>query len=216
MPDIIGVSGAQQYLTDLRLSPDQYEVLLLQTLLGCSTLATFERPKFTAGWAHQAATTPEKQLVALQKLTQTQTQTTAASALAAPVLDATGPQTAANESLFKRVYRHTFVLALPTDVPNVRLVPFDTAVEFWRLLLGPQSPGLRWVGSKKKTPFLEWWIEFLEKGGKAVNKDLWLQTLAFAEKSAVDEDLGFWEEDAAWPGVVDEFVAWVGKKRGGN
>lgn len=26
--------------------------------------------------------------------------------------------------------------------------------------------------------------------------------------------MGWWDENGAWPGVIDEFVAWVGEKRG--
>jgi DCN1-like protein 1/2 len=28
--------------------------------------------------------------------------------------------------------------------------------------------------------------------------------------------LSFWSEDGAWPGVIDEFVAYVKEKRGDN
>ena len=90
------------------------------------------------------------------------------------------------------------------------------ASEFWRLLLGPDSPGLVWAGKHHGTPWLDWWLAFLnEKGGKAVSKDLWVQTLSFAQQSRDDEDLAFWSEDAAWPGMIDEFVVWANKKKGG-
>ena len=36
----------------------------------------------------------------------------------------------------------------------------------------------------------------------------------FVQKTMTDESLAWWSEDGAWPGVVDEFVAWVKKKRG--
>lgn len=35
----------------------------------------------------------------------------------------------------------------------------------------------------------------------------------FALKSLDDESLGWWSEDGAWPGVLDEFVAFVAEKR---
>lgn len=43
---------------------------------------------------------------------------------------------------------------------------------------------------------------------------MWEQLFNFAEKSLQDETLGFWSEDAAWPGVIDEFVEWVKTDKG--
>lgn len=44
---------------------------------------------------------------------------------------------------------------------------------------------------------------------KSVNKDMWNQTYEFYVKTLEDPSLGFWSEDSAWPGVIDEFVAWA-------
>lgn len=37
-------------------------------------------------------------------------------------------------------------------------------------------------------------------------------TLEFASKSMADESLSFWNEDGAWPSVIDDFVAWCRTK----
>jgi DCN1-like protein 1/2 len=104
---------------------------------------------------------------------------------------------------FKSIYKHTFLLARQSGQKAVAL---EAATEYWRLLL--TSPSLEW--STSSTPWLEWWIEFLqEKYKKSVNKDMWDQTLVFAEKTLADENLSFWSEDSAWPGVIDEFVEYV-------
>lgn len=88
------------------------------------------------------------------------------------------------------------------------------AIEYWRLLFS--EPSLEW--STSSTPWLDWWIEFLElRWKKSVNKDMWDQTLNFAIRTLDDESLKWWSEDSAWPGVVDEFVQYVQKeKRGGD
>jgi DCN1-like protein 1/2 len=58
------------------------------------------------------------------------------------------------------------------------------------------------------------WSEFLRtKSKRPVNKDVWDQTLVFAEKVLEDGGVGFWSEDGAWPGVVDEFVESVKAER---
>jgi len=104
---------------------------------------------------------------------------------------------------FKSIYKHTFILARQSGQKAVAL---EAATEYWRLLL--TSPSLEW--SSPNTPWLEWWLEFLsEKYKKSVNKDMWDQTLVFAEKTLGDEQLSFWSEDSAWPGVIDEFVEYV-------
>jgi len=47
-----------------------------------------------------------------------------------------------------------------------------------------------------------------------VNKDVWNETLRFAQESLQDQALSFWSEEASWPSVIDEFVGWVKNKRG--
>ncbi|KAL2133038.1 hypothetical protein VTI74DRAFT_3010 [Chaetomium olivicolor] len=57
--------------------------------------------------------------------------------------------------------------------------------------------------------------EPVKKHGKwmrSVSRDLWNQMLPFATKSLQDETLGFWSEEQAWPGVIDEFVVWCKEK----
>ena len=111
-------------------------------------------------------------------------------------------------ALFKRVYRHTFVFAKEKDQ---KALPKDTAVVYWDLLF--KSPGRPWVTSS--TNWIEMWIEFLgTRWNKSVNKDMWNQTFEFFLKTMEDDTLGFWSEDGAWPGVIDDFVAYAKEKRG--
>lgn len=35
-------------------------------------------------------------------------------------------------------------------------------------------------------------------------------------KCLKDESMGWWSEDGAWPGVLDEFVGYVRERRGGK
>lgn len=73
-------------------------------------------------------------------------------------------------------------------------------------------PGMSWQTSN--TDWLAEWKTFLgEKWTRSVNRDMWNQTLEFALKTIDDESLNFWSEDGAWPGVIDDFVAWC-RQRG--
>ncbi len=113
------------------------------------------------------------------------------------------------QGLFRQTYKHTFRLALS---PGQRSLPLETALEYWRLLLSP--PSLQWNTST--TPWLDYWLEYLTtKWKKGVSKDMWEQTGVFVAKSLEDESMGWWSEEGAWPGCLDEFVGFVKEKRGG-
>ena len=45
---------------------------------------------------------------------------------------------------------------------------------------------------------------------------MWDQTGLFVTKSLEDEEMGWWNEEGSWPGVIDEFVGFVRRKRGGG
>lgn len=112
--------------------------------------------------------------------------------------------------VFKRVYKSTFLLARTGGQKSLAL---DTAIEYWRLLL--QTPSMNW--GTPSTPWLEWWITFLEeRWRKSVSKDMWDQTGIFVLRSLEDESMGWWSEDGAWPGVLDEYVGYVRERRKGN
>lgn len=111
-------------------------------------------------------------------------------------------------TLFKRVYKHTFVCS---KEKGHKALPLDNAIVYWQMLFSP--PGMKWV--TPTTNWLDLWVEFLQKKwAKSVNKDMWNQTLEFSLKTMQDESLSFWSEDGAWPSVIDEFVAYVKELRG--
>ena len=110
--------------------------------------------------------------------------------------------------LFKRVYRHVFVCAREKGQKAISL---ENAITYWQILFSP--PGKPWVTAS--TDWLKLWSDFLNaKWTKSVNRDMWNQTFEFAQKTMQDETLSFWSEDSAWPGVIDEFVAYAKEKRG--
>ena len=111
-------------------------------------------------------------------------------------------------ALFKRVYRHAFICS---KEKGQKALPLDNALVYWELLFTP--PGKQWT--TVSTEWLALWTEFLKaKWTKSVNKDMWNQLFEFYLKSIEDEALSFWSEDGAWPGVIDDFVAYAKEKRG--
>ena len=112
-----------------------------------------------------------------------------------------------NPDVFTKTYKGTFLLARPS---NAKVVQLDDAIDYWRLVLS--APSLQW--STDTTPWLGWWTEYLQlKWKKSVSKDMWDQTGVFVRKSLEDESMSWWSEEGSWPGVIDEFVAYVKAKR---
>ncbi|KAI4263592.1 MAG: hypothetical protein L6R42_001261 [Xanthoria sp. 1 TBL-2021] len=177
-----------RYLQDLGLSLEEPVVLAILIELAAPTMGELTRSGFVEGWKRLRASTLTDQKSTLPTL-----RTSLSSS----------PQ-----GLFRQTYKHTFRLAL---APGQRSLPLETALEYWRLLLSP--PAINW--NTKTTPWLDYWIEYLTtKWKKGVSKDMWEQTAVFAGKSLEDETMGWWSEDGAWPGCLDEFVGFVREKRG--
>lgn len=180
-----------ELLGDLEIDPQDVGALIFSELVKSPTLGIVKREGFVEGFGRVGAdSTSKMRNVVLQRR----------SAL---------PDANARQQ-FKDIYNHTFIVALQ---PGQKAVALEVAVEFWRLLF--TSPSLEW--SSQTTPWIEWWLEFMEaKWKKAVNKDLWKQTLSFAEQTLKDDRLTFWTEESSWPSVIDDFVEYVKTdKRGG-
>jgi len=190
-PDEINMEGMMKLMGDMDLSVEDVGLLIFSELVQSPSLGKLTREGFVEGLSsHNAAELPKIRNLVLQR-----------------------QGLLAQESFrptFKQIYKHTFVVARAQGQKGVAL---EAATEFWRLLFN--EPSLVWL--TETTPWLDWYIEFVqERYKKSVNKDMWDQTLNFAEKTLQDESLEWWSEDSAWPGVIDEFVEYVQKeKRGG-
>ncbi|KAK3065826.1 Scaffold-type E3 ligase [Teratosphaeriaceae sp. CCFEE 6253] len=181
-PDLIDVQGTSALLNQLQIELDDVGALIFSELVASPSLGKITRDGFVDGWADaNIDSLPKMRNLVLQRRSALTTDPPA----------------------FKGVYNHTFTLAL---APGAKTLPLEMAIEFWRMLFTP--PAYDWRTSR--TPWLEYWLEFLQaKKTKAVNKDLWKQTLDFAEATMRDDSLGFWTEESSWPSVIDEFVEWV-------
>ena len=109
------------------------------------------------------------------------------------------------------MYQNTFFVA---RTPGQKSIALEVATEYWRVLFS--SPSVDW--SSPSTPWLDWWLEFLhERFKRSINRDIWDQTFALFEKSMADESFSWWDENGAWPSVIDDFVAYVkNEKRSGQ
>lgn len=188
-PDEINVEGTGALLAEMGIPLDDIGAFVFFDLVSSPSLGKVTREGFLDGCVEVSADSlPKLRSAILQRRA----------------------QLGSSREIFKNVYNHAFVLGLQGNQKS--LVP-DVALEFWPLLFGPT--GFEW--RTKRTPWLEWWLEFQStKWKKAVNRDLWRQTLNFAVETMRDESLGFWNEDSSWPSVVDEFVEWVKVEKRGD
>ncbi|XP_029570928.1 DCN1-like protein 5 isoform X1 [Salmo trutta] len=94
--------------------------------------------------------------------------------------------------IFKNIYRYAFDFARDKDQ---RSLDMDTAKSMLALLLG------------RTWPLFPVFNQFLEQSKyKVMNKDQWYNVLEFSR--TVSTDLSNYDEDGAWPVLLDEFVEW--------
>ncbi|ESZ95267.1 hypothetical protein SBOR_4379 [Sclerotinia borealis F-4128] len=186
--DMVGVDGTMKYFgNDLGINLEGVEFLIPCEIIQVPSIGEMSKEGFVEGWKKLGLDTVPKQKTYLAK---------AVTSLSTDV------------ELFKRVYKHTFVCAREKGQKALSL---EGASVYWELLFN--SPGKQWKTAS--TNWIKLWLEFLgQHWKKSVNKDLWNQTYQFHVKTMEDESLSFWNEDGAWPSVIDEFVARMKEIRG--
>ncbi|CAL8309387.1 unnamed protein product [Lota lota] len=98
---------------------------------------------------------------------------------------------------FKLIYRYAFDFAREKDQRSLDL---NTAKCMLGLLLG------------KTWPLFPVFNQFLEQSKyKVINKDQWCNVLEFSR--TINLDLSNYDEDGAWPVMLDEFVEWYKERQ---
>ncbi|KAK7967287.1 defective in cullin neddylation protein [Apiospora aurea] len=187
--DKIGPDNTMKYLETVGVNLEDASMFIVLEIVKAETIGEIKKDGFVSGWADAGvdgniATQKKHVLNSVAKLSR-------------------------DKDFFKKVAKHAFVAG---KEPDQRALALDNAILYWTMLFAP--PGRPWVGKQTGIDFFPLWTQYLrEKWPRTVSRDMWNQTLLFAEKSSEDESLSFWDEEASWPNVIDDFVAWFKDQR---
>lgn len=191
-PDTLNMNGTMKYFQDIGVSLDGLDFLIVAELIQAPTIGEISRTGFVDGWSAANCDTLDKMKTHVVGLKQSMP---------------------SDKNAFVKVYNYTFQFA---KAGNQKTLPLDDAITFWDVVFNSPLSAVKWKTSN--SPWVDWWFEFLNSEYKrAINKDIWVQTLKFAQQTLQDEAITFWNEESSWPSVIDDFVQWVKKeKRGGG
>lgn len=172
--DEIDLDGTINYITDLGLSLEEPTVLAVAMTAASPAVGTFTRTPFVEGWAAIGGDS----LAAQKKLCK-------GFATCMTSLNAD----------FQKIYKFTYGFLLQE---GQRVLPQETAVDYWRLLL------------TDKYEHLDKWLAFVtEKYKRNISKDAWNMLYEFMLFQMKDPSLESYDEDGAWPSVIDEYVEFL-------
>ncbi|XP_062228562.1 uncharacterized protein LOC133926572 isoform X2 [Phragmites australis] len=95
---------------------------------------------------------------------------------------------------FCEIYNFAFAWAREKGQKSLSL---ETAIGMWQLLF-----------AERLWPLVDQWCQFLQvRHNKTISRDTWAQLLEFVK--TVDPQLSNYDEDGAWPYLIDEFVEYL-------
>ncbi|KIY43338.1 hypothetical protein FISHEDRAFT_53373, partial [Fistulina hepatica ATCC 64428] len=197
-PDVIGPEGCERLFTDANISLEGAMPLLLAWQFGAKEMAKFTKDEWVAGTSIlkisslAALNTILKDLDGL--LIRGRRPPVKVSTKGAPYDTTLYLSYASNvKDSFRKFYTFCFALVKPEQSRNIDM---ETSLALWSVLLVPKYPLMQEI------------VDFINKNistYRATTKDLWQMMLAFCD--TVDPSFKDYDADAAWPTLLDSFVA---------
>ncbi|ODN96517.1 defective in Cullin neddylation protein 1 [Cryptococcus wingfieldii CBS 7118] len=200
-PKLITIEGTLQLCEELGIDPENDSVLFcLAADLGSKVTGEWEKAPFVAGIQSYPGT-----IDTIPKLKN--------------YLPTLRTKLNTDPVYFKKIYTHAFTLGKGSN-EMTRSLALETAIPFWSLFFPPafnSTPSaLSHVPDNSPPQFtqpeLDLWIEFVTQKNRAISKDTWSLLVDFARQ--IDKEFKEYDEMAAWPSMIDEFVEYAREKKG--
>jgi len=102
-------------------------------------------------------------------------------------------ETSKDPGKFRDLYVFSFAYA---KNPTQKGIELDMAIPYWHILL------------HGRFPLLNLWTQFLtEQHKRSIPRDTWVLLLDFCQ--TISPDLSNYDEEGAWPVLIDDFVEWA-------
>ncbi|KAL6911468.1 hypothetical protein ACP4OV_000273 [Aristida adscensionis] len=96
-----------------------------------------------------------------------------------------------------RVFVKYTTLHSPGQGKRAKNLSLETAIGMWQLLF-----------AERNWPLIDQWCQFLQvRHNEAISRDTWAQLLEFVK--TIDPQLTNYDEEGAWPYLIDEFVEYL-------
>ncbi|KAK6205582.1 Cullin binding-domain-containing protein [Scheffersomyces amazonensis] len=203
----INIEGTMKYLQDLGIEPEDLESLTLAYLLDSNKIGIFEQVNFLKFWSHYKINDIKKMYSFIKKIHQ--------QIINQDITKVWLIKKNEEEEInFKDVYEYTFSGLLEGD--NQNKLDYELSIDYWKLLIpvliNKHNQKFNKSIKDQINIRLNQWYEFLENDYKqSISRDKWNMFYLFVQDIIIPDpiNLSEYDEMAAWPTIMDEYILYL-------